>query len=168
MLDLDSEIWQYLDGGYRIEYDATVLLRDLLALDDPRSVWDEIWNELHHQGDVGTASYAVMPWLLRIYREKDWVDFNLPAYAFAVERARMKTDNPAVPDWLYKDYENSLNEIAGYCLSKKADCPDPNFKKAMVLLTAVLVEAGDIVELLDCVSIGDEKRALELYESDVL
>ena len=35
----------------------------------------------------------------------------------------------------------------------------------MVLLTAVLLGAAEIAELVDFVSIGDEKRALELYDA---
>jgi hypothetical protein len=33
-------------------------------------VWDELCNELHHQGDVGLASYAAIPQLVRISEER--------------------------------------------------------------------------------------------------
>jgi hypothetical protein len=28
---------------------------------DSSKAWDELWNELHHQRDVGEASYAAVP-----------------------------------------------------------------------------------------------------------
>jgi hypothetical protein len=163
MLDLDAPEWRSLTGGYRVPYDASLLLKKLETASDPTEVWDEIWNELHHRGDVGTASFAAAPWLLRIYREKSWIDFNLPNYIFALEDARSKSDNPPVPEWLAQDYQEAVEGVLSYCLSSRNQCDDPDFRKAVVLLTAALLGAFEIAELVDCVETGDEKRALALY-----
>jgi len=165
MLDLDAPEWRSLTGGYRVPYDASRLLKKLEASSSSIEVWDDIWNELHHQGDIGTASYAAVPWLLKIYREKRWIDFNLPTYVFTLEGARLKSGNPPVPEWLAQDYEEALDGVLSYCMSCRNRCDDPNFRKAVVLLTAVLLGAAEIAELVDFVSIGDEKRALELYDA---
>lgn len=45
-----------MHGGYRIPYDASA---PLIQLEAGRHVWDELWNELHHQGDVGDASNCI-------------------------------------------------------------------------------------------------------------
>lgn len=37
------------------------------------------------------------------------------------------------------------------------------FKKTVVLLTAVLIGANDLAELIDFIEIGDEMRTLEIY-----
>ncbi len=153
-----------MDGGYRRPYDASVILRFLEALVEPsKQFWDEVWNNLYHQYDVGLASYAVMPWLLKIYREKNWVDYELPNYAYAVEDARSRANNPKLPNSWVGEYRESIEGINAYCLGKRLESDDPNFRKGVVLLTAILVGATDIAELIDFVEIGDEHRALELY-----
>jgi hypothetical protein len=58
MLLLTDTIWRELQGGYRIPYDAS---KTLVRMERGESVWEELWNELHHQGDVGVASYAAIP-----------------------------------------------------------------------------------------------------------
>jgi hypothetical protein len=62
MLSLTDPIWHELEGGYRVPYDAS---KALARMERGKSVWDEFWNELHHQGDVGVASYAAIPQLVR-------------------------------------------------------------------------------------------------------
>jgi hypothetical protein len=75
MLPLNDERWRSLDGGYRIPYDASVALRALEHAGDLQPVWDELWNELHHQGDVGIASYAAVPPLVRIAGARNLADW---------------------------------------------------------------------------------------------
>jgi hypothetical protein len=49
--------WDELEGGYRQLYDPRLAFA---AIADGSGDWGELWQELHHQGDVGTASYAAM------------------------------------------------------------------------------------------------------------
>jgi hypothetical protein len=56
-MSLDDLRWQELHGGYRVPFDASELLR---RLEQGQDIWDELWQELHHQGDVGEASYAAV------------------------------------------------------------------------------------------------------------
>ena len=50
------------DGVYRDRYDASIALSNLEnSNEDPDQIWSELWKNLHHQGDVGIASYAVVP-----------------------------------------------------------------------------------------------------------
>jgi hypothetical protein len=52
--------------------------------------WDELWEELHHQGDVGEASYASVAHLVRIHRTGVVVDWNtLPRTRLGSTLARM-------------------------------------------------------------------------------
>jgi hypothetical protein len=53
MLALTDKRWQQMRGGYGVPYDASVPLAKLAA---GQAVWDELWNELHHQGDLGEAA----------------------------------------------------------------------------------------------------------------
>ncbi|TIV05519.1 MAG: hypothetical protein E5W00_19985, partial [Mesorhizobium sp.] len=66
MMGFSDERWSGLTGGYKVVYDPRPALRRLTVHYGDKSVWDELWNELHHQGDVGDASYAAVVELARI------------------------------------------------------------------------------------------------------
>jgi hypothetical protein len=53
-----------------------------------------MWEELHHQGDVGDASYAAVPELVRIHRDGRAADWNLYAMVAIIELARTESQNP--------------------------------------------------------------------------
>jgi hypothetical protein len=77
MILLDDPIWETLVGGYKLPYNAAPLLCELESgLGDTEGIWEEFWNELHHQGDVGTASYAAVLHLVRICIKRDIMDWN--------------------------------------------------------------------------------------------
>ena len=77
MLSFDDERWNHLTGGYKTPFDPRPSLRKLENQDDSVAAWEELWEELHHQGDVGDASYAAVPELVRIHRIKSAADWNL-------------------------------------------------------------------------------------------
>jgi hypothetical protein len=70
MLSLDDDRWNQLTGGRRTPCDPRPLLAKLEADDDTKEVLPNLWDELHHQGDVDEASYACVPHLVRIYRQR--------------------------------------------------------------------------------------------------
>ena len=77
MLNLDDNRWNSLAGGYRMKCDPRPLLAELESEREQRDeAWRELWEELHHQGDVGEASYASVPHLVRIHRKSGVVDWN--------------------------------------------------------------------------------------------
>lgn len=108
LLELESSRWAELDGGYRIPYDASIALR---SLRDGVDVWDELWNELHHQGDLGIASYAAVPQLVNIVGALATRDWNFYGLIATIEVARRLKSNPPVPDWLAQPYDNAWIEI---------------------------------------------------------
>lgn len=84
---MEDEKWIGLEGGYRgCQYDPRPALTRLRAGDE--SAWTELWNELHHQGDVGLASYAVVPQLVRIHRDRDIPDWQTYALIGTIEVCR--------------------------------------------------------------------------------
>jgi predicted N-acyltransferase len=66
MLSFDDERWNHLTGGYKTPFDARPFLRRLENQQDTETAWQELWEELHDQVDVGDASYAAIPELLRV------------------------------------------------------------------------------------------------------
>ena len=121
MLSLTDPIWRELHGGYRIPYDAS---RALVQMEVGESVWDELWNELHHQGDVGVASYAAIPQLVRISEERGTSDWNLYALAAAIEIERHRKTNPPLPDWLLSSYKVAWDRLVKLALSDLGGKPD--------------------------------------------
>jgi hypothetical protein len=70
-----------------------------------------LWNELHHQGDVGEASYASVPHLVRIHKLNRTLDWNLYALISTIETERHRKSNPILPNWLVVLYQESLDEL---------------------------------------------------------
>ena len=83
MLSLDDNRWSDLTGGYKTQFDPRPLLLELETTPDSATAWHELWEELHHQGDVGSASYAAIPQLVRIHRKRGVGEWN--TYAIVAE-----------------------------------------------------------------------------------
>ena len=86
-----------LIGGYRIPYDAKPALDRLSK--DRDSALSELWENLYHQGDVDTASYAAVPIL---------VESGVLSLVAAIEVARHNDRNKGVPDFLLAEYNSAL------------------------------------------------------------
>ena len=111
-MNLDDERWPQLRGGYRMPTDVRPLLRQLESGKDPDAAWAALWEELHHQGDVGEASYAAVPHLVRIHRQRGRADWNTYAIVATIELARGRHGNPELPSWLKGEYDRALGELA--------------------------------------------------------
>jgi hypothetical protein len=82
MLSLGDKRWTKLTGGYQTAFDPRPALRSLASRVNAKKAWHELWEGLHHQGDVGVASYSAVPHLVRIYRQRrvdSWETFGLVA-----------------------------------------------------------------------------------------
>ena len=102
MLALDDPRWSDLTGGYQTPYDPRPALR---ALEQGETdAWPELWDGLHHQGDVGTASYAAVPHLIRIYLGSSSPDWNAHGLIATIE---LSTGiRPDRPPWLACDTDS--------------------------------------------------------------
>lgn len=70
MISLEDARWSSMCGGYKTPFDPRPLLTRLETDSDTTEVWHEFWEGLHHQGDVGEASFAAVPFLVKSYRER--------------------------------------------------------------------------------------------------
>ncbi len=138
MLSYDDPKWREMLGGYRMPYDPTPALKSLESGDDMDRAWEELWNGLYHQGDLGEASYAVVPHLVRIHKEKRNLDWNLYGFVSTVEIERKKIDNPAIPDWLEATYASALEDLLSIAFKDLAQSDDP---LAVRLILAFIVLA---------------------------
>ena len=112
MITLEDARWLNLTGGYRITLDPRPLLKRLEADNDISEVWHELWEELHHQGDVGDASFAAVPFLVESYRKRCVLDCNTYAIVAIIELARKESKNPDVPEWISDDYFKAIGNLA--------------------------------------------------------
>ncbi len=77
MLELNDPKGQNFEGGYRQPFDASVPLRKLKNASnsaEAQTILAELWDELHHQGDVSAASYVRCAHLIRIASENNLID----------------------------------------------------------------------------------------------
>jgi len=112
MLGFEDSRWSELEGGYRTLLDPRPLLMELVTKGSADDVWRKLWNELHHQGDVGEVSFAAVPHLVRICREQGLIDWNIFAIVSVIELARDQGGNPDVPGWLKDDYFSAIRALA--------------------------------------------------------
>ena len=159
MISLEDPLWRTLDGGYKTPYDASIPLNNLEVATDEKEIdkiLDELWGELHHQGDVGIASYLAVPQLARIAATKDLYTWRLLGICSLIEQQRRLENNPQLPD-IYTDYYadglKTLNQFIVSNINSQTD--DTTFTAALSLLAA-------------CQGRTKLSKAIDLLEGDVL
>jgi hypothetical protein len=137
MFSLDDDRWTLLAGGYKSPFDPRPALAKLSNRQDEAAAWEELWEELHHQGDVGEASYAAIPELVRIHRSQGSANWNLYAMTAIIELARTESGNPEVPEWLREDYFRSIHELAEMGAKEIWSADDPETIRAVLSVIAI-------------------------------
>jgi hypothetical protein len=138
MLSLSDPIWREPEGGYRVPYDAS---KALAQMERGEAVWEELWEELHHQGDVGAASYAAIPQMVRISEAQGDRDWNLYALAATIEIERHRK-NPPLPEWLEPAYKAAWDSLVKLALEDLAGKPDELTLRSA--LSVVALGRGDL------------------------
>ena len=137
MLSLDDKRWNELKGGYRIHFDPRPSLAKLEAGKDIEAAWHELWEELHHQGDVDDASYATVPYLVRIYRSRGGVAWNTYAIVAIIELARGQGTSPEVPQWMEEEYFRAIRELAKIGGTEVLRSNEPEDVRAILAILAI-------------------------------
>ena len=114
MLNLDDPRWESLEGGYGIPHDPRPAIARLAETTEPDPIWEELWENLHHEGEVGTASYAAIPALVAHGR----FEWNLFALAGTIELERGMEGNPELPDWVEAAYEAAWEQLFKQALER--------------------------------------------------
>jgi hypothetical protein len=137
MLELNDNRWTNLLGGYRAPFDPRRSLEKLAAGEETNAAWHELWEELHHQGDVGEASYAAVPHLVRIYRGRLTPDWNTYAIVSVIELARTEGTNPKLPSWLETGYFQAIQELAKIGVAEVLRVNDTDTVRAILGVIAI-------------------------------
>jgi hypothetical protein len=138
MLSFDDPRWGQLKAGYRIPVDLRPFLQALESSENRAGAWDDLWNELHHQGDVGEGSFVALPHLVRIHRMHGVADWNTYALAATIELARDVCGNPDVPTWSRDAYEAGLRNLATLGLEEISAARDPETVRSILGLVAIV------------------------------
>jgi hypothetical protein len=154
-MTLENPIWATLEGGYKIPYDASIPLLQLRVAHDEAAtnlIFNELWDNLHHQGDVGLASYYAIPHLVDSCISTNSFDWNYVGLCLVIEHCRLSNNNPNLPDNLQEDYFNALNRLKTYLLAHFENINDGETLKLTLSLFATLKgyrELGKAIEFLD-------------------
>ncbi|MBN1566418.1 MAG: hypothetical protein JXA73_01115 [Acidobacteria bacterium] len=160
--------WEKLEHAYGTASDIPVLL-DRIALfppeisyaDDP---WHSLWSALYHQGDIYSASLAVVPEIAAILtRAPERVTpsfFSLPA---SIEVARNKS-GMAVPQSLNQKYHSALTQLATFASGAIGLNHDPKLRRAALTILAVASGQHAYAELILEVPIDEVGEVLEWYQ----
>lgn len=116
-MEWDDNRWLELSGGYGTPYDPRGAIRKLTH-NDADTAWAELWQELHHQGDIGEVSYAAIPKIVDAHEARGVPDWNTYALAATIEEARKNPKNPALPDWLTPDYDAAWRRLQDMALAE--------------------------------------------------
>ena len=111
LLPLDDPRWAIYHGGYRCPYDVVPLIRELQGNGTSDQFWELVWDELHHQGDVGEASYALVPYLVEYQSRQRELDDRVFHYCVVVDLAQPEKKNPAIPPELEFSYVKALRKL---------------------------------------------------------
>ena len=137
MIELDDRRWEALRGAYGLPYDPRPVLRRLKAGCATEPDWEELWSQLHHQGDVGEASYASAPQLIAIQAESEGVDWNVYAMLSTIEIERHRRTNPPLPEWLAGDYRTAWRELPRIAARDLLRTDDPLALRAILGVLAL-------------------------------
>lgn len=136
-LDFNDPEWTRLLGGYRTPYDPRNALRMLEEGRDTSTAWAELWTHLHHQGDVGEASYAAVPHLVRIHVARRLADWNTYALIATIEEARQTGQNPKLPPNLRGAYEVAWHQLVERGLVELSAAEDPTLVTSIIGVLAM-------------------------------
>lgn len=112
LLPLDDPRWATYRGGYnRTPYDVVPLIRQLHQEGASSRFWELAWAELHHQGDVGEASYALVPYLVDFQSRQRELDEQLFHFCVIIDLAQPENNNPPIPPELEFSYAMALRKL---------------------------------------------------------
>lgn len=161
MIPDDDPRWASAFGGYRLPYDSRAALRRLAVDGSDAGAWEELWNELHHQGDLGDASYLAVTALARLRRTHLLAPNHFYGLAATIEVERQRRSNPPVPEWLVHEYFGAWADLVEFALSDLRAATDAGtvqqalavvaIGKGLLKLGAMIVhqDGGTLEEYLD-------------------
>jgi len=111
LMPLDDSRWATYSSGYRAPYNVVPLVHRLNSEGTSGGFWKVVWNELHHQGDVGEASYALIPYLVDHQSRRQELDDQVFYFCAIVELQRPENRNPPIPQEIELSYAMAMRRL---------------------------------------------------------
>ena len=124
--------WEHLVSGYRLPYDPRPAIADIKS----GKGWHDLWENLHHQGDVDTASYAAVPLIADLVLDGTTTDWNAFLLIAVIEEARQQERNPTLPPWAAEPYEAALRKMFEAGLARLTEADEETFILAIFAVLA--------------------------------
>ena len=112
LLPLDDSRWATYRGGYNgMLYNAVPIIQRLQSEGATDEIWQHVWAELYHQGDIGEATYALVPYLVDYQSRRRELDEQLFHFCVLVDLQQPENNNPAIPSELEFSYMRALRAL---------------------------------------------------------
>jgi hypothetical protein len=112
LMSLEDPRWATYRGGYnRSPYNVVPLIHQLEREGASIRFWEVVWNELHHQGDVGEASYALVPYLVDYQSRQRELDPQLFHFCVVIDLAQPERSNPPIPPEIELSYALAMRRL---------------------------------------------------------
>jgi hypothetical protein len=160
-LALSDARWSKMKGGYNLPYDVSIPLKALATGANEEAIWLELWEELHHQGNVGEASYAAIPSLVDICIQRKLADWNLFHLANVIEVCRKNKDTPNLPAWLEIPYHEAWIKLFNYGLDILRGTNDELMVKTILATIAIHKKQSKLARIMTDL---DESELNEFYD----
>jgi hypothetical protein len=147
VLNLEDPRWSTLRGGHRLIYDPRPPLRNLDSGVDVEPAWNELWENLYHQDDVGEASYACVPELVRIYKARPTDDWRTFAIVASIEAVRETPRSPPVPDWIEAEYREALTALFALAVQRLEAAEGDELVRSLIALIALAKGQRSIAQI---------------------
>jgi hypothetical protein len=132
----DGLRWATAAGAYGTPYDPRPSIARIAAGRDVDLMWAKLWQELHHQGDIGSASLLALPALADLRDATGVPDWNVHALATAVEAARLQRRVPH-PEGLHESYyTNGLEALTRLALEDLSLTDEPLVVRSALVVIA--------------------------------
>ena len=142
LLPLDDPQYEKYYGGYKTPYNVAPKLKELSEKGASSEFWDEIWQELYHQDDVGEASYAAIPYLVEYQSSVNDLDEDLVNFVVSVELASHEPTNPSIPQELEFEYAKAIRKLPYVGMEKlRRGCSK---EAVMLIAAATAVSVGEM------------------------
>jgi hypothetical protein len=149
-------------SGYRLPYDPRPAIAKLKAGQDGLA-WAELWDELHHQGDVDTASYAAVPELVRVHEARTVPDWNMYALVGTIELERGRGKNPDLPSWVEQPYRAALTRLGELAHEDLKATDDPLIARSALGVIALTKGLREHARLLFDLGESEVKEIVDEY-----
>ena len=125
-------------------------------------VTEWLWNELYHQGDIGTASIAWVIEAHEIFLKLENLDWNYLGFTYAVMESLEENKFIPCPEWAEEKYRPIAIKTLQHALDFVAEPITEEQQLSILSLTSAITNTYKSFELMEYAWGGYEERLMEL------